>query len=53
MLYQKTPWTFGALANHLWSYAGDDDRADVNQTFIQPFVSYQLGDGWSTSGGST
>jgi hypothetical protein len=47
VLYQKYPWTVGALANHIWSYAGDDDRADVNQSFIQPFASYQFGRGWS------
>jgi hypothetical protein len=28
------------LANHLWSFAGDDRRADVSATFIQPFISY-------------
>jgi hypothetical protein len=28
------------LANHLWSVAGNDDRADVNSTFLQPFASY-------------
>jgi hypothetical protein len=28
------------LTNHLWSYAGDNARAEVNATFIQPFVSY-------------
>lgn len=39
-LKQVGPWTYGALANHLWSYAGDDARADVNGTFIQPFLSY-------------
>ncbi len=39
-LRQKGPWTFGLLTNHLWSYAGDDARAEVNATFIQPFVSY-------------
>lgn len=32
--------TFGVLANHLWSYAGESDRADVSQTFLQPFYSY-------------
>lgn len=40
VLNQKGPWTYGALANHLWDFAGDDDRAGVNATFIQPFVSY-------------
>ncbi len=39
-LRQKGPWTFGLLTNHLWSYAGDTARAEVNATFIQPFVSY-------------
>ena len=39
-LYQKGPWTVGALVNQIWSFAGDEDRADVNQTFLQPFVNY-------------
>jgi hypothetical protein len=39
-LIQSGPWTYGALANHLWSVAGDDDRGDVNATFFQPFVTY-------------
>jgi hypothetical protein len=33
-------WTYGALVNHIWSFAGESDRADVNRTFLQPFVSY-------------
>jgi len=28
------------LANHIWSFAGDDDRTDVDATFLQPFISY-------------
>lgn len=39
-LKQKGPWTFGALANHVWSVAGDDDRADVNATFLEPFLAF-------------
>lgn len=39
-LKQTGPWTYGLLANHVWSVAGDDDRADVNATFVQPFLSY-------------
>jgi hypothetical protein len=34
------PWTYGMLANHLWSFAGEDNRADINNTFVQPFVAY-------------
>ena len=45
VLKQTGPWTVGVLANHIWSVAGDDDRADVNQTFLQPFVAYALGHG--------
>lgn len=39
-LRQTGPWTFGLLVNHVWSVAGDDDHADVNATFMQPFLSY-------------
>ena len=39
-LKQVGQWTYGALANHIWSVAGKDDRADVSATFVQPFVSY-------------
>jgi hypothetical protein len=39
-LVQRGPWTVGALANHIWSFAGEGDRADVNATFLQPFVAY-------------
>ena len=52
-LQQNNGWTYGLLANHLWSYAdagrysassaddaSDGGGAQVNATFIQPFVSY-------------
>ena len=39
-LKQEGPWTYGALVNHIWSFTGDDDRADVNATFMQPFAAY-------------
>jgi hypothetical protein len=39
-LKQQGAWTVGMLANHIWSVAGDDDRADINATFLQPFVAY-------------
>lgn len=40
LLKQEHGWTFGLLANHLWSFAGDDERSDINATFLQPFASY-------------
>jgi hypothetical protein len=39
-LKQSGPWTYGGLTNHIWSYAGEDDRSDVNATFLQPFLTY-------------
>jgi len=39
-LKQVGPWTLGGLVNHIESVAGEDDRADISATFIQPFVSY-------------
>ena len=39
-LRQQNGWTYGALANHLWSFAGESSRSEVNATFLQPFVSY-------------
>lgn len=48
-LVQRGPWTVGALGNHVWSYAGDDDRADINQSFIQPFVAYTTETAWTFS----
>jgi hypothetical protein len=40
VLKQDSGWTYGLLANHLWSIAGDDDRGQVNQTFVQPFLAF-------------
>jgi len=40
VLRQNGPWTYGALANHIWSVAGNSDRQDINTTFLQPFLSY-------------
>lgn len=40
VLKQDKGWTYGALANHIWSYAGAGDCESVNLTFLQPFVAY-------------
>ncbi len=47
VLTQKNGWTVGALANHIWSFAGKDDSADISSTFLQPFLSYTTPDAWS------
>lgn len=40
ILKQEGPWTYGALLNHIWSFAGDESASDVNQTFVQPFLAH-------------
>lgn len=39
-LKQQNGWTYGMLVNHLWDFAGNANRADINATFMQPFASY-------------
>jgi hypothetical protein len=39
-LRQESGWTYGLLANHVWSIGGNDARPDVSATFLQPFLSY-------------
>ena len=36
------PWLYGALVNNIWSVGGDNDRPDVNNMLIQPFVNYNF-----------
>ncbi len=43
----KQPFTYGALVSNVWSYAGEDDAQDVNQLLVQPFLNYNLSNGWS------
>jgi hypothetical protein len=43
------PWTYGGLANHVWSFAGDSDRPDINNTFMQPFMAYTWPSAWTLS----
>ncbi|MCZ6678221.1 MAG: porin family protein, partial [Candidatus Poribacteria bacterium] len=45
------PWVYGGLVTQLWSYAGNDP--EVNLTAIQPFLNYNMKDGWYLSSAST
>jgi len=36
------PWVVGALANQLWSYAGNDDRDKVSRFLLQYFINYNF-----------
>jgi len=46
MLAQPGDWTFGALINNTWSFAGNSDRDEVNHMLLNLFVVRQLGGGW-------
>ena len=46
-LYQNKGWTVGGLINQIWSIAGSEDRPDVSQMFVQPFVTYN----WKSGAG--
>lgn len=46
VLLQPKWGTYGGLIRQLWSFAGDDDRSDVNQFLIEPFLNYNLEGGW-------
>nr|WP_281720710.1 hypothetical protein [Nitrosomonas nitrosa] len=43
ILVQDSGWTYGALANHIWSFAssaGGNSRPEISATYLQPFVNY-------------
>ena len=37
-------WVYGGLVNNIWDVGGDDDRDEINQMLIQPFVNYNFPD---------
>jgi hypothetical protein len=39
VLKQAHGWTYGVLANHIWS-TGGSGRVDIDNTFMQPFLTY-------------
>jgi hypothetical protein len=49
VLQQKSGWTYGILINQIWSVAGDADRADLNQMYLQPFLTHN----WKSGAGLT
>jgi hypothetical protein len=42
----RDPWVLGAVARNLWSFAGDDQRPDINLFSVQPFLNYNFPNGW-------
>ena len=49
VLKMNGPWTMGLLANHVWSFAGDNDRINISNTFMQPFAAYTWPSAWTVS----
>lgn len=48
-LMQVGKITVGMLYNHVWSVAGSNDRADVNNSFFQPFLAKNFPGGYAIS----
>jgi len=46
VLVQPGDWTFGALVNNAWSFAGNSEGGDVNHMMLNVFLVRQLGGGW-------
>ncbi|MGD0074420.1 MAG: transporter [Candidatus Binataceae bacterium] len=47
LVYSEGPWSNYILAYQLMSFAGNRDRGSVNQTYIEPEISYTFESGWS------
>lgn len=47
VLTQINGWTIGGLGNHIFSVAGDENRSDINATFLNPFFGYN----WKSGSG--
>jgi hypothetical protein len=46
MMNMRGRFIFGGLVNQLWSFAGNDDRADVSSFMFQYMFNYNLQNGW-------
>jgi len=55
VLRQRGGWSFGVLANQIWSFAGNRHRELVNTALVDPFVSYTWPNDFTVEfdGGST
>jgi hypothetical protein len=46
LTYRKRPWNLGVIAGQRWSFAGSDNRTDVNQLLIRGAIRRQLPGDW-------
>ncbi|MGH8120479.1 MAG: neuromedin U [Gammaproteobacteria bacterium] len=47
--YFSGPWVIGGVIQNLWSFAGDDQRQEVNVMTFRPLINYNLPNGWYLS----
>jgi len=40
VLQQQHGWTYGILANHVWSYGGEGEYPNLSNTYLQPFIGF-------------
>lgn len=52
LIKQTGPWTRFILANHLWSYAGNDKREDISETYLQPVLAHSSKKGFTIAASS-
>jgi hypothetical protein len=45
--FNHGPWFNGILADQLMSFAGAHHRGSINQTYLEPLLSYSLDSVWS------
>jgi len=46
LAYMKGPWSDTILGYQLMSFAGNHARGSVNQTYVEPEISYNFESGW-------
>ena len=46
VLKQEHGWTYGMLANHIWSVGGSGTQ-EFSNTLLQPFLNYTTKDAWT------
>ncbi|MFT5234049.1 MAG: hypothetical protein ACI9UK_001595 [Candidatus Krumholzibacteriia bacterium] len=46
VLFQPKFGTYGFLARQLWSFAGQSNRQDTSSFLVEPFINYNLPNGW-------
>lgn len=47
MAYHGTNWNYGVFLQQWWSFAGDDNRSDINMTNTQYFIFYSPHPDWA------